>query len=64
MDLELKLRYTKPKFLTQEEKARIAKLPYKSLVGCLLYIAIGTRQDIAFTVQQLSQFLDSYDSSY
>ena len=38
----------------------LTKLPYHSLIGCLLYLAIGTCLDISFAVQQLSQFLDCY----
>ena len=32
--------------ITPEEQQKLAKLPYRSLVGCLLYLAIGTRPDI------------------
>lgn len=46
------------------EKTEIAKLFYRSLVSCLLYIAIATRLDIAFAMQQLSQFLDNYDQTH
>jgi Reverse transcriptase (RNA-dependent DNA polymerase) len=45
---------------TPEEKATVADLPYRSLVGSLMYIAIGTRPDISFAVQQLTQFLDCF----
>lgn len=64
MDPGLKLRRPKRDTQTQEEKEDIAKLPYRLLVGCLLYIAIATRPDIAFAVQQLSQYLDSFDRSH
>ena len=35
-------------------------MPYRSLVGCLIYLSVGMRPDITYAVQQLSQFLDSY----
>jgi len=38
--------------------------PYRSLVGSLMYIAIGTRPDIAFAVQQLCKFLDCYGTAH
>ena len=40
--------------------SQLNKLPYCSLIGCLLYFAISTCPDIAYAVQQLSQYLDSY----
>jgi hypothetical protein len=43
-----------------DEWLQLNKLPYRSLVGCLLYLAISTRPDISHAVQQLSQYLDSY----
>jgi hypothetical protein len=55
-----KLRRTNPQSITPEERSQLVKLPYRSLVGCLLYLAISTRPDISYAVQQLSQFLDSY----
>ena len=60
MDPGLKLRRADYKKLSREELDQIAKLPYRSLVGCLLYLSIGTRPDISYSVQQLSQFLDCY----
>ncbi|OWZ09538.1 polyprotein [Phytophthora megakarya] len=33
--------------------------PYRSLTGCLLYIATCTRPDVAYVVTQLSRFLDN-----
>lgn len=59
-----KLRRPDRESQSQEEKDDISKLPYRSLVGCLLYIAIASRPDIAFAVQQLSQFLDNYNRSH
>ncbi|XP_063828471.1 uncharacterized protein LOC135077861 [Ostrinia nubilalis] len=36
------------------------ELPYQQLIGSLMYIAIGTRPDIAHTVSVLSQFNAHY----
>ncbi|OWY90505.1 polyprotein [Phytophthora megakarya] len=33
--------------------------PYRSLIGCLLYITTCTRPDVAYVVTQLSRFLDN-----
>jgi Reverse transcriptase (RNA-dependent DNA polymerase)/GAG-pre-integrase domain/gag-polypeptide of LTR copia-type len=60
MDPGLKLRRVDKSTLSKLDVERLAKIPYRSLVGCLIYLAIGTRPDISYAVQQLSQFLDSY----
>ena len=36
------------------------KTPYRSLVGCLNYLAVGTRPDISYVVGRLSSVLDCY----
>ena len=45
---------------SEEDVRRLQAIPYCALVGFLMYIAMGTCPDIAFTVQQLSQYLDCY----
>jgi hypothetical protein len=42
---------------TQQERQEMSKIPYKSLIGSLQYIALSTRPDIAYAVNQLSRFL-------
>jgi hypothetical protein len=40
--------------LDEGERKRLLSLPYRSLVGLLMYIASGTRPDISFAVSKLS----------
>lgn len=39
-------------------------LPYQSLIGTLMYLAVATRPDISFAVSYLSQFNNCYDSTH
>jgi len=64
MDPGLKLRRPDKSSLSEQDIERLAKVPYRSLVGCLIYLAVGTRPDISYSVQQLSQFLDCYSYSH
>jgi hypothetical protein len=45
---------------SDEECDLMARTPYRSLIRSLMYLAIGTRPDIAYTIQQLCKFLDCY----
>lgn len=47
--------------LSASNLAELKTFPYRRLVGLLMYIAIGTRPDIALAVQKLCQFLDCYN---
>src|SRR5258706_4184750 len=42
---------------TAVDKEEMAHLPYRSLVGALMYIMIGTRPNISFAVSYLSRYL-------
>ena len=42
--------------LTDAEKNRMKGIPYLAAVRSIMYAAIGTRPDIAYTVQHLSRF--------
>ena len=42
---------------TDDRRTDMADVPYASLIGALMYAAIGTRPDIAFAVGALSRFL-------
>jgi hypothetical protein len=50
--------------LSGEERVRLSSLPYRSLIGLLMYVAIGSRPDISFAISKLSQFLDCYRSHH
>ena len=48
----------------ETERERLATLPYRSLVGSLMYVASGSRPDIMFAVSKLSRFLDCYREAH
>lgn len=37
---------------------------YRQLMGCLMYLSVSTRPDIAFACSQLSQFNNNFDKSH
>ena len=39
-------------------------LPYRQLIGALMYIAVGTRPDISYAVNMLSQFNVHHDNTH
>lgn len=50
--------------LTDNEKREALAWPYRALVGSLNYVAVGSRPNLSFAVQQLSQFLDCYGQAH
>lgn len=49
---------------TDEEKEAAKALPYQQLVGCLQWIALSTRPDIAYTVSRLSSFNSGWTQTH
>lgn len=60
MEPGLKLWQVDRSTLFQEELEKIGQIPYRQTVGGLLWIAILTRPDIQYSMQQLSQYYKSY----
>ena len=59
MDPSQKLQWPAPNSITSLECEKLSKIPYRSLVRCLIYLAVGTCFNISYAVQQLSQLLDA-----
>jgi hypothetical protein len=49
---------------TEEEKAKVSKLPYREAVGTLLWLSLGTRPDISYAVSQVAKFNDCYGEKH
>lgn len=64
MDPGLKLRRPDRTKFSRADIEALSKLPYRSLVDVLLYLVAGTRGDLLYAVQQLSQFLDCYSYAH
>uniref|UniRef100_A0A5S6QG42 Retrovirus-related Pol polyprotein from transposon TNT 1-94 n=1 Tax=Trichuris muris TaxID=70415 RepID=A0A5S6QG42_TRIMR len=55
----------RPNFQGEQAVSRdVEKLPYRELVGGLLYLSQRTRPDIAFSVGKLSQFCSNYTKQH
>ncbi|KAG2883895.1 hypothetical protein PC117_g25918 [Phytophthora cactorum] len=44
---------------TSEEKEAMKDIPYREVVGSLMYLMVGTRPDLAFYMREVSQFLSN-----
>lgn len=42
-----------------DKKLPAADVPYGELIGSLMYLSVGTRPDISFSVSKLSKYLDN-----
>jgi len=47
--------------LTTQEELELKVIPYRHLIGRLMYLAVGTHPDISLAITKLSQFLDCYN---
>ena len=41
---------------TQEEREKMSEVPYRRLIGSLIYLALNTRPDLLYAVTKLSQY--------
>lgn len=55
---------TKLSAMTEEPSNDEKKLPYRELIGALMYLAVSTRPDIAHAVSSLSQFNNKYGQGH
>ena len=44
---------------SNEEQAHMSRIPYRQIVGSLLYLVSGTRPDIAYSVSQVCRFMQN-----
>ena len=49
---------------TQEEKDKMAGIPYSSVVGSLMYVMVCTRPDIAHAVRVVNRYLSNPDREH
>jgi hypothetical protein len=56
MARELKLSKNDLKTMSQQQQQYVDSFPYQSIVGALLYLAINTRPDIAYSINSLARF--------
>jgi hypothetical protein len=45
---------------TEEERTELTKIPYRRLIGKLIYLVVASRPDIAWAVRELSKFVSNY----
>ena len=50
--------------LKLEESLEVSEKPYRELVGCLMYISLTTRPDLASTARYFSQFQSNFNDSH
>ena len=49
---------------SDDKRATMSRTPYRELIGSLMYLAIRTRPDIVFAINQLCRFLDCYGKTH
>ncbi|KAJ8890677.1 hypothetical protein PR048_010186 [Dryococelus australis] len=53
---------TQPKLHIEPSASCKKVLPYKELIGCLMYLMMGIRADLSFLVSYFSKFQNCYDT--
>jgi len=48
----------------EEDELDVSSIPYREAVGSLMFLAVISRPDIAFTVNVLSRFLNKYNRNH
>jgi hypothetical protein len=43
----------------EKEKKEMEQVPYRQAIGCLMYLMVGTRPDLAVAVSQASRFMEN-----
>lgn len=59
--LDTNVQLTKP---SRANKKIMRQYPFQRLIGALMYLAVSTRPDIAYTVNFLSQFNTNYSTEH
>jgi len=49
---------------TEDEREDVSNVPYQSLVGGLMWLAVSKRPDIAFAVSALSQYNTNFGKQH
>lgn len=47
-----------------QDKSKLTKLPYRELIGCLMYLMLGSRPDITYAVSFFSMFQDAAENQH
>jgi len=50
--------------LREHQRTIVSKVPYRELIGALMYLAVATRPDIAHAVSWLSRFNECYNETH
>lgn len=53
-----------PKLQLPVKPNRNCKLPYRELIGCLMYLMLGSRPDLSFCVTYFSQFQNNFSDEH
>ena len=48
---------------SESREIKLNDAPYRELIGCLMYVSVQTRTDIAYAVSKLARYIFNYDES-